>query len=153
MYLCLFYNTSLNAVCYCHCDCTTELWGCGSTFKTGWVECWEEWLCGIRVSVATVITLKQKWLISVLSPHWGVIPGSDASLVQRQQIAVHIIAMRRGCCHHCLRPPSHQLGQRAFFLIPDGPQNTQLTMPHMELNLIFLLFSFPLRTEAISNPF
>lgn len=43
-----------------------ELWECGELSKEA--ECWGEWLCGIRVSVAAVITLKQKWLISVLSP-------------------------------------------------------------------------------------
>lgn len=117
----------------------------GSSFKSGWVERWEEWLYGIHVSVAAVITLKQKWLISVHSPHWGVVPGSDPSPVQRQQSAVHIIAMRKGWRHHCLRPPNHQLGQRAFFLIPAhpgipktfsiGPQITQLTIHHVELNL------------------
>lgn len=93
--------------------------------------------------------------------HWGVIPGSDPSPVQRQQIAVHIIAMRRGWRQHCLRPPNHQLGQRVFFLIPVhpgipktfsiGPPDYAAHNASQEVKSNFLFFTFPLRTAALSK--
>lgn len=127
-------------------------------FQNRLIECREQRLCGIRLSMAAVITLKQKRLIfAPPPPHWGVVPGSDPSPVQRQQIALHIIAMWRGC--HCLRAPNHH-----FFLSYSSSSRSSKdifnwTSDYRAHNAShgvksnFLFFSFPLRTEALSNTF